>query len=144
MAAFFWMFVEGIYLYLLVVKVYNIMIENKMHIYQMMSWGAFLNNRLLQCLFWYTLQNHFLIICFYGRFSRCHCRHVAEYCCGKRWNPEFCRWWIVSTLLTFSFLLSSFAAFLHGLRACFIYHFWILSIFFLLFLLYLQLLDVFE
>ena len=38
-AAFFWMLVEGIYLYLLVVKVYNI--ENKMHIYHVISWGKY-------------------------------------------------------------------------------------------------------
>ena len=37
MAAFCWMLVEGIYLYLLAVKVYNI--ENKMCIYHVMSWG---------------------------------------------------------------------------------------------------------
>ncbi|XP_020617850.1 adhesion G protein-coupled receptor L4-like isoform X2 [Orbicella faveolata] len=36
MAAFFWMFVEGIYLYLFVGKVYNI--NNKMTIYHVMSW----------------------------------------------------------------------------------------------------------
>jgi len=41
MAAFCWMLVEGIYLYLLVVKVYNI--ENKMRIYHVMSWGKFLS-----------------------------------------------------------------------------------------------------
>ena len=39
MAAFCWMLVEGIYFYLLVVKVYNI--ENKMRIYHLMSWGKF-------------------------------------------------------------------------------------------------------
>ncbi|XP_020609363.1 adhesion G protein-coupled receptor L4-like [Orbicella faveolata] len=37
MAAFCWMLVEGFYLYLLVVKVYNI--ENKMRMYHVMSWG---------------------------------------------------------------------------------------------------------
>ncbi|XP_078381963.1 adhesion G-protein coupled receptor D1-like [Oculina patagonica] len=37
MVAFCWMLVEGIYLYLLVVKVYNI--NNKMAIYYVMSWG---------------------------------------------------------------------------------------------------------
>ena len=37
MAAFCWMLVEGIYLYLFVVKVYNI--NNKMTIYHVMSWG---------------------------------------------------------------------------------------------------------
>ena len=42
MAAFCWMLVEGIYLYLLVVKVYNI--ENKTHIYHGLSWGTFLSN----------------------------------------------------------------------------------------------------
>jgi len=37
MAAFCWMLVEGIYLYLYVVKVYNI--NNKMTIYHILSWG---------------------------------------------------------------------------------------------------------
>ena len=36
MAAFCWMLVEGIYLYLLVVKVYNI--KNKTRIYHGFSW----------------------------------------------------------------------------------------------------------
>ncbi|XP_022785614.1 adhesion G protein-coupled receptor L4-like [Stylophora pistillata] len=38
MAAFFWMLVEGVYLYLLVVKVFNI--TEKMHMYHVMSWGS--------------------------------------------------------------------------------------------------------
>ena len=104
MAAFCWMFVEGIYLYLLVVKVYNI--ENKMHIYHVMSWGKFLSTFLLQCLFWYTLAICSLFLCLYCRFSRCHCRPVAEYCCRKRWNPQFRGRWIVSTSLKFPFPFS--------------------------------------
>ena len=40
MAAFFWMLVEGVYLYLFVVKVYNI--TEKMHMYHVMSWGIFI------------------------------------------------------------------------------------------------------
>ena len=40
MAAFCWMLVEGIYLYLFVVKVYNI--NTKMHMYHVMSWGILL------------------------------------------------------------------------------------------------------
>ena len=40
MAAFCWMLVEGIYLYLFVVKVYNI--NTKMHMYHVMSWGIFI------------------------------------------------------------------------------------------------------
>ena len=39
MAAFCWMLVEGIYLYLLVVNVYNI--EQKMYAYHVASWGKF-------------------------------------------------------------------------------------------------------
>ena len=39
MAAFCWMLVEGIYLYLLVVQVYNI--NNKMSLYHALSWGKF-------------------------------------------------------------------------------------------------------
>jgi len=41
MAAFCWMLVEGIYFYLLVVKVYNI--EHKMCLYHVTSWGKFLS-----------------------------------------------------------------------------------------------------
>ena len=41
MAAFCWMLVEGIYLYLLVVKVYNI--DSKMTIYHVLSWCKFLH-----------------------------------------------------------------------------------------------------
>jgi len=37
MAAFCWMLVEGVYLYLFVVKVYNIV--DKMGVYQTISWG---------------------------------------------------------------------------------------------------------
>ena len=37
MAAFCWMLIEGIYLYLSVVKVYNI--NAKMHMYHVLSWG---------------------------------------------------------------------------------------------------------
>ena len=42
MAAFCWMLVEGIYLYLYVVKVYNI--NNNMKVYYVMSWGKLLCN----------------------------------------------------------------------------------------------------
>ena len=44
MVAFCWMLVEGIYLYLYVVKVYNI--NNKMTMYYVMSWGKLLCNEL--------------------------------------------------------------------------------------------------
>ncbi|PFX17535.1 putative G-protein coupled receptor 133 [Stylophora pistillata] len=37
MAAFCWMLVEGIYFYLLLVKVYNV--NTKMHLYHVISWG---------------------------------------------------------------------------------------------------------
>ena len=40
MASFCWMLVEGFYLYLFVVKVYNI--TEKMHMYHVMSWGIFI------------------------------------------------------------------------------------------------------
>ena len=46
MAAFCWMLVEGIYLYLFVVKVYNI--NDKMRIYHVMSWGILLTQLNLQ------------------------------------------------------------------------------------------------
>ena len=39
MAAFCWMLIEGIYLYLFVVKVYNI--STKMYMYHVISWGEF-------------------------------------------------------------------------------------------------------
>ena len=47
MAAFCWMLVEGIYLYLLVVKVYNI--SDKMYIYHVMSWGMLVVQLYLLC-----------------------------------------------------------------------------------------------
>ena len=40
MAAFCWMLVEGIYFYLLIVKVYNI--SNRLIVYHVMSWGILL------------------------------------------------------------------------------------------------------
>ena len=40
MAAFCWMLVEGIYLYLFIVKVYNI--NTKMHMYHVIAWGIFI------------------------------------------------------------------------------------------------------
>ena len=40
MAAFCWMLIEAIYLYLFVVKVYNI--NAKMHMYYVLSWGKFI------------------------------------------------------------------------------------------------------
>ena len=49
LAAFCWIPVEGIYLYLFVVKVYNI--NNKMKIYYVMSWGKSLSNELFYCFF---------------------------------------------------------------------------------------------
>ena len=41
MAAFCWMLIEGIYLYLFVVKVYNI--NTKIYMYHVISWGEFFN-----------------------------------------------------------------------------------------------------
>ena len=40
MAAFCWMLVEGIYFYLLIVKVYNI--SNRLIVYHVMAWGIVL------------------------------------------------------------------------------------------------------
>ena len=40
MAAFCWMLIEAIYLYLFVVKVYKI--NAKMHMYHVLSWGKFI------------------------------------------------------------------------------------------------------
>ncbi|PFX17541.1 Cadherin EGF LAG seven-pass G-type receptor 1 [Stylophora pistillata] len=42
MAAFCWMFVEGIYFYLFIVKVYNI--NTKMHMYHIISWAKHFDN----------------------------------------------------------------------------------------------------
>ena len=47
MVAFCWMLVEGIYLYLFVVKVYNI--NSKMNMYYVMSWGKVLCNEFFYC-----------------------------------------------------------------------------------------------
>ena len=47
MVAFCWMLVEGIYIYLFVVKVYNI--NNKMNMYYVMSLGKVLCNELFYC-----------------------------------------------------------------------------------------------
>ena len=41
MAAFCWMMVEGVYLYLFAMKVYNI--GDKMHTYHIISWGTFIS-----------------------------------------------------------------------------------------------------
>ena len=49
MAAFCWMLVEGIYLYLFVVKVYNI--NSKMTMYYVISWGKLSCNQLFYCYF---------------------------------------------------------------------------------------------
>ena len=42
MAAFCWMLVEGIYFYLLIVKVYNI--SNRLIVYHVMAWGIVLQS----------------------------------------------------------------------------------------------------
>ena len=92
MAAFCWMLVEGIYLYLFVVKVYNI--NTKMHMYHVMSWGIFL----LQLKLSYTVVNHFIHSCiiliplfglkFRYRPSHRYGSHFIEHLCWKRRNTE--------------------------------------------------------
>ena len=81
MAAFCWMLVEGIYLYLLVVKVYNI--ENKMRIYHVMSWGKFLKDILGEVYVLVNPSNLLLFMLLYCRFFRCRCHRVSDYCSRK-------------------------------------------------------------
>ena len=121
MAAFCWMLVEGIYLYLFVVKVYNI--NNKMKMYYVVSWGKLLCNELFYCYFplyllctmnelitmvqrnalFYLFPFFFIMHC---RFTCCYGCNLAKYCSRKRWSPEFCQWGTVSlSLLIFSFAI---------------------------------------
>ena len=91
MAAFCWMLVEGIYLYLFVVKVYNI--NTKMHMYHVISWGIY--NYLLPYLVYYspTYTSFFVFpIC---RSSCRHGSHFIEHCCWKRRNEKLYQWYIV-------------------------------------------------
>ena len=105
MAAFCWMLVEGIYLYLFVVKVYNI--NNKMKMYYVMSWGKFSCNELFYGYFPLYLLNimnelittvqrnafFYLLLSFimYCRFTCCYGCNLAKYWCRKKWNPEVCQ-----------------------------------------------------
>ena len=91
MAAFCWMLVEGIYLYLFVVKVYNI--NTKMHMYHVISWGIY--NYFLHYLVYYspTFTSFFVLsIC---RSSCRHGSHFTEHCCWKRRDEKLYQWWIV-------------------------------------------------
>ena len=95
MAAFCWMLVEGIYLFLLVVKAYNI--KNKMFIYHVMSWGKFWKTFFIgEVSVLVNLCYSLLFMLLYCRFSRCCCHHVSVCCCRKWWDPQFRRWRIVS------------------------------------------------
>ena len=101
MAAFCWMLVEGIYLYLFVVKVYNI--SSKMDRYHVVSWGNY------YCCYFFTIT----IYCYYCLYNSdsvnlvhdsekcfdflllfpcrfaCHGgRHFTEHCYWKRWSTE--------------------------------------------------------
>jgi len=133
MAAFFWMLVEGIYLYLNVVKVYNI--NNKMTMYYVMSWGRFntvIEHQLLLLLLMAAnllAHSHWRgsrfrdrpVECYFlfNRFSCCRGCRFAEHYCRKKWHPEFCQWWIVRQpvfpffpfLFSFFFSVSCFNAF---------------------------------
>ena len=129
MVAFCWMLVEGIYLYLFVVKVYNI--NNKMNIYYVMSLGKVLCNELFYCYLalrltlWINwsldlcrrkMLLFFLFFCFplftmYCRFSCCYGCNLAEYCYRERRNPEFCQWGIVR--ITFLYVSSSLPSLNH-------------------------------
>ena len=117
MAAFCWMLVEGIYLYLFVVKVYNI--NNKMKMYYVMSWGNLLHIEVFYCYFpLYLLRamNELLTISMvqrngffylflplmYCRFTCCYGCNLAKYCCRKRWSPEFYQWGTVRIVFDFS------------------------------------------
>ena len=114
MAAFCWMLVEGIYLYLYVVKVYNI--NNKMTIYHVLSWGTLCTIFICHYCWEHQLQ---LVLAAYSRdISLFHCRfpcfrgrHFAEHCCRKRWNTDFCQWQIVRIYLRFRDYFRSFPVF---------------------------------
>ena len=115
-AAFCWMLVEGIYLYLHVVKVYNI--NNKMTVYHVVSWSMFckilddiLSQHQLQLDFVVYFREMFLFYLFRCRFPCCDGNHFAEHCCRKRWNPDFRQWQIVRIYLRFRDYFLSFPVF---------------------------------
>ena len=111
MAAFCWMLVEGIYLYLFVVKVYNI--NNKMNVYYVMSWGK------LSPPHYKLTPGEMLIFTFFAfllfkthcRFSGCYGCNLAKYCIRKRRNPELCQWGIVRNV--FLYVSSPFSYLIH-------------------------------
>ena len=115
-AAFCWMLVEGIYLYLFVVKVYNI--NTKMHMYHVISWGIFIiyfiTTYIGSCnLLSYLLLSSSQVLWIY--FFVCtirspydHDGHFTWHCCCERRNSKLYQWWIVRNInrLLFTFLLS--------------------------------------
>ena len=103
MAAFCWMLVEGIYLYLFVVKVYNI--NTKMHMYHVISWGISMTYFITTCIAGSTVLSNLVLsssqvlwiyfFVFMGRFPYDHDGHFTWHCCCERRNTKLCQWQIV-------------------------------------------------
>ena len=100
MAAFCWMLVEGIYLYLFVVKVYNI--NTKMHMYHVISWGISMTYFITTCIGGSTVLSNLVLsssqvlwiyfFVFMGRFPYDHDGHFTWHCCCERRNTKLCQW----------------------------------------------------
>ena len=100
MAAFCWMLVEGIYLYLFVVKVYNI--NTKMHMYHVISWGISMTYFTTTCIGGSTVLSYLVLsssqvlwiyfFVFMGRFPYDHDGHFIWHCCCERRNTKLCQW----------------------------------------------------
>ena len=100
MAAFCWMLVEGIYLYLFVVKVYNI--NTKMHMYHVISWGISMTYFITTCIGGSTVLSYLVLsssqvlwIYFFVFMSRSpydHDGHFTWHCCCERRNTKLCQW----------------------------------------------------
>ena len=100
MAAFCWMLVEGIYLYLFVVKVYNI--NTKMHMYHVISWGISMTYFTTTCIGGSTVLSYLVLsssqvlwiyfFVFMGRFPYDHDGHFTWHCCCERRNTKLCQW----------------------------------------------------
>ena len=100
MAAFCWMLVEGIYLYLFVVKVYNI--NTKMHMYHVISWGISIINFTTTYIGSYTMLSYLVLsssqvlwiyfLVFMSRSPYDHDGHFTWHCCCERRNTKLCQW----------------------------------------------------
>ena len=100
MAAFCWMLVEGIYLYLFVVKVYNI--NTKMHMYHIISWGISMTYFITTCIGGSTVLSYLVLsssqvlwiyfFVFMVRSPYDHDGHFTWHCCCERRNTKLCQW----------------------------------------------------